>query len=348
MLYKTHQRYGLLSGLMGIPVLVSIGTIPVVTLGMRFTDAILVSFLIVYAVISALFGSEFPDCDSYGGLMDNGEYKKGSIPSQKHPIISSIFRFFKIKHRGKFSHDYASLTFFFGLLYVIQRYGLLFLQNKMIETQSSAIAIFVNISTLLLLYFLANELKMKYTFSKKGRKNKNPLIKNFLTVGFFVFLYLLTTLGGFTSFSFVNYANALSTLVFLRTILNVVVIFTWIGSMSHLFADMATNEGVYFFGKRLSPAKVIISLTKYPFVPVIGFLILGFFIGYIKGAVIGAIVGFAVYHSIKTTKLRTDSAYEDLCYLIVTILCIPATIVLVISLTGGDVMSFLRLLGFPV
>lgn len=345
MLYKTHQRYGLLSGLLVIPACITLGSIPIITFGMRITDAILVMFIVTFSIIGALFGSEFPDCDSYGGKMANGEYKKGSVPSQKHPLISTIFRTFGVKHRGKFSHDYASLTFFFSIIYLLQYFGLNFLQNNLVSKGEPNLAKITNLIALGMIYFLSREIAMKVLFSKKFRKKQNFIFNSVITGSIFLGIFLITTTFGFTTLNFSNPISTLNTMVFLRSIMGVFVISVWVGAMSHLFADMMTNEGVHIFGKRLSPAKMVIRITEYPIVPVLFFAIIGGFIGKIQGIIVGVILGYVIYKFIKKTNLKTDSDYEDVCYTIVTILCVPALILLVISITGGDVASFLNILG---
>lgn len=345
MLYKTHQRYGLLSGLLGIPLLVTIGLIPIITMSMRFSDAVLVVLMLIFSMLGALFGSEFPDCDSYGGQMENGKIKKGSIPSQKHPTISKIFRTFGVKHRGKFSHDYASLALFFGSIWLIQRFGLSFMQNNLVSTHSKSIALFFQIIAIFLIYWLSREIAIKYKFSKKGKKNKNPLMYYAILFSIFIIVYLTTTFFGFTSFNFFSAFSALKTATFVRTILNILVIFIWIGAYSHLFADMMTNEGVNIFGKRLAPAKMVLKIKKFPFVPILLFGCIGYYLSQINGLIAGSVIGAVMYFAVIKTDLKTGSAYEDMCYLIVSILCIPAVILAFISVTGGDVQGFLNTLG---
>lgn len=345
MLYRTHQRYGLLSGLLGIPLLVTVGLIPIITMSMRFSDALLVILMLSFSMFGALFGSEFPDCDSYGGKMSNGEIKKGSIPSQKHPMISSIFRTLGVKHRGKFSHDYASLALFFGIIWLAQRFGLEFLQNRLSTNFSTGLAILFQLIALILIYWISREVAIKYKFSKKGKRNKNPLMYYAILLSVFLLIYLTTTFVGFTSFNIFSATSALKTATFVRTILNILVIFIWIGAYSHLFADMMTNEGVNVFGKRIAPAKMVLKVKKLPFIPVILFGSIGFYLGQINGMISGAVVGIILYIAIIKTDLKTGSAYEDMCYLIVSILCIPALILAFISVSGGDVQGFLNTLG---
>lgn len=347
MLYKTHQRYGLFSGIIGIPLLVSLGMIPIITKDMRFTDAVMVMFMVVYAILYALFGSEFPDCDSYGGKMENGEMKKGSIPSQKHPLISKIFRLCGVKHRGKFSHDYASILGFFSLLYFLQYIAIKTLNKLLVGVNSSTVALVIQLIAILLIINLGREIAIKYKFIKKNRKKPNVNFNtNVIWIGTVIGVYILTTLVGFTSLNVMSVENAYNTLPFIATILKVIVIFGFFGAYSHLFADMLTNEGVSIFGFRLSPAKLVIKINQFFFIPLILFGGIGFFISQVQGLITGLVIGFVLYIAIKKTDLKTGSAYEDVCYLIVTILCVPATILAIISITGGDVQAFLSTLGF--
>ena len=296
-------------------------------------------------MLGALFGSEFPDCDSYGGKMANGEVKKGSIPSQKHPLISKIFRTFGVKHRGKFSHDYASLALFFGIIWLGQRYGLSFLQNRLSTNFSTGLAILFQLIAIALIYWISREVAVKYEFSKKGRRNKNPIMYYAILLSVFLLIYLTTTFVGFTSFNIFSATSALKTATFVRTILNILVIFIWVGAYSHLFADMMTNEGVNIFGKRIAPAKMVLKVKKVPFIPVILFGAIGYYLSQMNGMIAGAVIGAVLYIAVIKTDLKTGSAYEDMCYLIVSILCIPAVILAFISVSGGDVQAFLNTLG---
>lgn len=345
MLYNTHQRFGLLSSLMGIPFFIYLGIIPVLSLSLRFSDFILVSLLLLVSLLSASFGAEFPDCDSYGGIIKEGsrkgEVKKGSIPSQKHPFISKIFKFFNVKHRGKFSHDYVSLFFFFGSIFLLQRYGLLFLQKLL---PNMLVGMIFNILSLLILLWISREIAIKYLFNKKIR-NRNKNMYLLILGGTFIFLFLITLSIGYSTLNIFSGVNAYKTAVFCRGILNIFVLFTWIGAYSHLFADMITNEGVNFAGKRISPAKLVIAINKLFFVPAILFGALGFYLNGLNGMYVGIVVGVVVYFSISKTDLKTGSSYEDFCYAVITFLCIPMLIITFLSVTGGDVMGFLKLIG---
>lgn len=346
MLYKTHQRYGLLSGLLGIPLFVSIGLIPIITKSMRFSDTILVLLIILYSNIFSLFGSEYPDCDSYGGKMANGEMKKGSIPSQKHPLISKIFRLCGVKHRGKYSHDYASIGFFFGGLWVLQHFLLEIFQNRLVASNGGTYAFIFQIIALWLLWFLSKEISAKYKFHKKNKNKPNAqIIYITMTISILICLYLLTTTLGFTSFNFYNVQSAYKTAIFVRTIMSITILFTWIGAYSHLFADMMTNEGVYCFGFKIAPAKIVLKVEKFKILPSLIFGGIGFYLGQINGMILGIVIGIAVYLSIAKTDLKTGSAYEDACFMVVTVLCIPSLVLAIISISGGDVIGFLRTLG---
>lgn len=112
MLYPTHQKYGQVYGLVGASVGATMGLIPSVDYGNGFGNmagSLIMSVLYVAVCYKAsIFGSEFPDIDS-----------PGSIPARKHDLIQKLFKLFHVKHRGKFSHDFASLLIVFGSLYFI-------------------------------------------------------------------------------------------------------------------------------------------------------------------------------------------------------------------------------------
>ena len=317
MLYKTHQKYGRLSGLIGIPLAVTTGLLPVITLGMRFSDAILTISLVTVAMLSASFGAEFPDCDSYGGkLKDGSGYKKGSIPSQKHPFISGMFKVFGVKHRGKFSHDYASLAVFFGLVLLLSNWFTELVVHR-VASGSTLFASLAQLFILFALYLISDEIISKFKFNV--RKGKLTTLEGYIfKIVLFVGLVLLLMMGGFINpLLIASTSVGMKSAIFLTALTKVFVIFTWIGAYSHLFADMMTNEGVNIFGKRLAPAKLVLKVRK---IPIIGKMLL-------------------------TTELKTGSAYEDVCNLIVTILCIPAVVLCFIAITGGDVVEFLNVIG---
>lgn len=313
MLYKTHQKYGQLSGLIGIPIAVTAGFIPVISLGMRFSDAIQVIVIFVVALLGAMFGAEFPDCDSYGGKMANGQYKKGSIPSQKHPVISKLFRMFKVKHRGKFSHDYASLFVFFALIYVANHFGTLHLMKQI----ANGAAMYAGIAQGLVLfisYLIADEIATRLKFLLKMNRFGELVAKVVLFVGISALLYV----AGFVNpLALTSIVVSIKSATFYASVSKVFILFTFIGSYSHLFADMMTNEGVNLFGMRLAPAKVVLKLKK---IPLIGPFLL-------------------------KSNLKTGSPYEDACRTIVTILIIPAFALSIFAITGGDVSEVFRVLG---
>lgn len=114
MLYPTHHRYGQVYGLVGASIGAGIGLLPVINFSQATTISgllgeILVALMFVMACYrGSVFGAEFPDIDS-----------PGSIPARKHFFLQKLFRFFKIKHRGKFSHDFTSLLIVFGSIYLL-------------------------------------------------------------------------------------------------------------------------------------------------------------------------------------------------------------------------------------
>jgi hypothetical protein len=112
MLYPTHKKYGQVYGFLAIPAVASFGMIPYIQLGdnvgKMLGDIIVVILYMIVAYRGALFGAEFPDIDS-----------PGSIPARKHYLLKQTFRAFRVKHRGKFSHDFASIGILFGGIYIV-------------------------------------------------------------------------------------------------------------------------------------------------------------------------------------------------------------------------------------
>lgn len=113
MLYPTHHRYGQVYGFGGAAIGAGLGLLPVINLSQATSFSgligdIIIALLFVYVCYrGSVFGSEFPDIDS-----------PGSIPARKHYLIQKIFKLFKVKHRGKFSHDFTSLLIVFGSIYL--------------------------------------------------------------------------------------------------------------------------------------------------------------------------------------------------------------------------------------
>lgn len=322
MLYKTHQRYGQLSGLIGIPVAVSVGMIPAVSAGLRFQDATLIGLTLVTAMLGATFGAEFPDCDSYGGMITKGDKagtkSKGSIPAQKHPIISKTFRFFKVKHRGKFSHDFISIGLFFGILIFLNQ---MFSKHLVasVANGSTASANLAGALVLFMILFASNDLTVRYKFKYFKRMGKGVRVLITLVLAGSIAL-LIASSGYFNLLNWGNLNTALRTSIFYTAMSNVFLIFTLVGAYSHLIADMMTNEGVSIFGKRLAPAKTVLLLTKIP------------------------IIGVLLSKTILSSGLKTGSKWEDLCFIVVTLLCIPAFVVAFVAVSGGDVGQVLQTL----
>lgn len=111
MLHPTHHRYGQVFGFGGAAVAATLGYIPTVDLTGNFagaTGSALVALLFILVCYHAsVFGSEYPDIDS-----------PGSIPARKHFFLQKMFKLFKVKHRGKYSHDFISLLLTFGSIYL--------------------------------------------------------------------------------------------------------------------------------------------------------------------------------------------------------------------------------------
>lgn len=110
----------------------------------------------------------------------------GSIPARKHYFLQKLFKYGGVKHRGKFSHDFASLGLLFGGMY-------LFVDSM-----------FGNLMSFILSRGL-------------GNSELTPLFA------------LLSSDG------------------LVLGLLKVYILFTLIGSYSHLIADASTKQGVWLF-----------------------------------------------------------------------------------------------------
>lgn len=354
MLYRTHKRYGILSGILTIPLMVTMGMVPVISREtMNLTTILNVALAIYIGLRGASFGSEFCDCDSYGGVQhdkkgnpivdDFGNVKvsKGSIPTQKHPLISKTFKAFGVKHRGKFSHDLFFQGVFWGIIYLIVYWVGKGLVSYALEASRFG-AVVINIVSFIVVWLLSVDMiDMGIVLSDilKGRNRNKATWKldqkrMIKIVGLFVVLSVIMLFTGTISLSGGRGATVKTAIMYM-TLSRIYVIFTVAGVYSHLIADMMTNEGINIFGKRISPAKLVIKMKKLFFVFPIIFAIVGYFYYGKYGSIIGACVGVGVHFMVATTDLKTGSKYEDVCRFVVTCLCVPATILAIKVLFGG-------------
>lgn len=296
MLYKTHKKYGILWGVLGLTGAITFGLLPAMNSSMRITDKVFLGFLMYVAMRGAIFGAEFPDIDS-----------PGSIPARHHPFIRKIFAFFHIAHRGKFSHDYASLAVFFGLLLFLWKLARGLLMSNPTTHQYAILGI-----AIWMVFTLSKDVVdvLLYAFFK-GDKDTIQRLNFIAKVAGFGLGMLLAFIIGFVTFGS-NPTSILRSANFAFPSVTLWFIFTWVGSYSHLFADMMTKEGVHFFGQRIAPARVVLLVKK---IPLIGrFLI--------------------------PSDLKTGSSYEDFCRMLVVIITVPAVFLLFTVALGGDVQHF--------
>lgn len=298
MLYRTHKKFGVLWGVLGLIISIMVGLIPAMSDSMRITDKIYLGWLFYVSMRGSIFGAEFPDIDS-----------KGSIPSRHHPFIRNIFASLGIVHRGKFSHDFASLALFFGIILFGWDVSKTFLMSNVTEHQTIILGVGI-----WMIFILSKDLidVLLYVTLKNYEKIKrvNMIAK---VVGFLISLVLAWMLGLITFGS--DPSNIVQSANFVFPTVTLWIIFTWVGAYSHLFADMLTKEGVNLFGKRIAPARVVLLVKK---IPLIGRFLL-------------------------PSGLLTGSGYEDSCRMVVVILTIPAVVCLFIVATGGDLQQFFAL-----
>ena len=316
MLYPTHKRYGILWGLLMIPVTVSIGFIPTISTEMRSGDLLLILLTIYMGMRGALFGARYPDIDS-----------ASSIPAKRHPIIRKIFIKCGVKHRGKYSHDYFWIAVTFLLAYaIVTKFGAIIL-NKLAEG-NDGLNVIVYLFGLIFVYYIGIDLVELFQWIANLQKNKKMwaiLEKNQFKLAFInvAILILVLIFNGFLDFKGVitgqvSVGSAVTIMTMLIITLKVYVLFAWAGAYSHLFADMSTKSGVNIFGINIAPAKVALKVKK---IPLIGALLV-------------------------PTEFRTGSKWEDFNRYVVTILCIPASILAILFLVGFNVKAILDILGF--
>lgn len=314
MLYPTHKNYGILWGLLTIPVAVIIGFIPIITYTMRFEDIFLIIMTIYMGMRGALFGAKYPDIDS-----------PSSIPARKHPIIHSIFQKFGVKHRGKYSHDYWTIGATFLIIYILVHYGGMKLLNTIVLGNSLINSIlyllgfvFVYIIGIDIIDFFEwlfhkiKQHKLAYFFEHK---------RYLLGLGTVALLLVSLMINGTLDIKSVvtlqiGVGSAMSMTTMLIVCFKVYVLFALAGAYSHLFADMSTKEGVYLFGKKIRPVTFAEKIRK---LPIIGrFLV--------------------------PTDFKTGGEWEKKCNRIVLQAMIPAFILAILVLFGFDIPQMYHML----
>lgn len=315
MLYPTHKKYGILWGLLMIPVAVIIGLIPSISSSMRSFDLVLILLTLYMGMSGALFGSRFPDIDS-----------ASSIPARKHPFIRKIFIKTGVKHRGKYSHDFVTIAITFGLVYMLVSFGGKRLIGLIAEGHP-ILNVLVYLSVLFFIHMISSDIVETFQWIANVKKNKKMWaildkgrIKYSIIISLIILLSLVITgvvnIKGLLTFS-ISTGSALQMLIMLVVVLKVYVLFAWAGAFSHLFADMTTKSGVNLFGKNLAPAKVMLKIKK---IPLIGSLLV-------------------------PTEFRTGSKWEDFNNSVVTVLCIPASILALLFLIGFNFTEIFKMVG---
>lgn len=296
MLYKTHKKFGYTFGFAALTLSFINGWVVSLSQVGRFYEKAMVFIIVYTAIRGAVFGSGFPDIDS-----------PGSVPARHYPFLRRVFKLLNIKHRGPVSHDYVTVTvLFIGAYFGVQKLSLMGLTNHWVML---ALTIYVcyNFSR-----DIMNNVVYKFIKDKKRRKTVLKLSKPIVAVVIY---------GVFVTLGFIRIGEGsvslLATSNFVWPILRTWIVFGWVGAMSHLFADMLTNDGVHFLGFDLAPAKIVLLVKK---IPVIG------------------------KHLI-ANDMKTGSSYEDGWNLIVTVMMVPLFILVIIGMMGGDVSSILAMLG---
>lgn len=295
MLYPTHKKFGYLFGLTGLVIAFLNGWLLSMASVSGFGNKVYVFAVVYIAIRGAVFGASYPDIDS-----------PGSVPARHYPFIRRLFKLFNVKHRGKFSHDYIVVTLTFTVIYIIL--STLIKMGQYTSYISMVLAIYLS-------YVVARDLVNNLMFylvkDRKQRKIAITLGKPIVAV---VVLVIFQVLGVIQLGD--SNLNRLVTLNFVGPLLKVYVVFGLVGAISHLFADMLTNEGVWVLGKKVAPAQVLLVVRK---IPLIGKWFL-------------------------KNEMKTGTDYEDGWRFIVTILIIPMVLLMLYGLVGGDLGQVLHLI----
>lgn len=116
MMYKTHVEVGKNFYWLSLPLMIKLGFIPnvadvVSNGGSSFevgATAIMSAAYMYVGYRGTKFGAGFPDLDM-----------EGSVPDKKNPLLGKTLRAFGVKHRGKFSHSFDSMTIFYSVIYLL-------------------------------------------------------------------------------------------------------------------------------------------------------------------------------------------------------------------------------------
>jgi len=305
MLYPTHKRFGILWGLVAIPIGVILGLIPIISFKMSSSEMLMIVLCGVVGMRGALFGAEFPDIDS-----------PTSIPRQKHKIIGRIFDLCGVKHRGKYSHDYLSIGLTFVIIYfLVHITGERFVQA--IVEGNTTLGTLAYLGVLFFVYVVANMVVDTILWVANLVKNKRMwaiVNKKRVVISLMIsapLVLILTLTGVFdikSVFGSISLKQSLSSAMILVTSLKIYTIFSLVGAYSHLFADMLTKDGVSICFVKISPMGIISNVRKIP--------ILGKFL--------------------VPLDPKTGGRWEDIVRYVVTGLCIPASVLAVMVMTGYE------------
>lgn len=325
MMQPTHLKFGVLWCLLAIPLAVLLGLIPTINQGYQNGELLLVLIGLYMAVKGALFGSEFPDTDH-----------PTSIPARKHPILKMYFETGRkitgedgsgngpkkkwYAHRGIMSHDYFVHALRWGLYYFIAMSFSKFLMSNI--GQESWITLFIYGIVIITIWSFVNDVNHFLSYIEKvigfeiiKDEKMQRIVVYGLSLGLVLLLFVRNLNDVFMDLVTFDISPATgSMMVMLFTYgIKVFIIFTFIGCCSHLFGDMITVSGVYIFFIQIRPMAVFKLLT------------------YIPGLNL-AFDGF-----------RTGGPWEKINNFIITVLIIPATILTLYIVFGGDINNIMNL-----
>jgi len=155
-----------------------------------------------------------------------------------------------------------------------------------------------------LILWVANIMKNKKLWAKVN--SKRLIINTLFSLPVVLIMSFIGVFDLSNIFGNVNISQAMVSAMIIVTSLKIFTVFTIVGAYSHLFADMLTKSGVSIFFKRISPMGIV---SKFRKIPVVG-----------KVSV--------------PLEPRTGGRWENLVRYVVTGLCIPASILAVMVMTG--------------
>lgn len=303
MLYPTHKRMGILWGLLAIPLGVILGLVPVVSIGMTGIELFMVVMTSYLGMRGALFGARYPDIDSHT-----------SRPRKMHPFIGRIFDVFGVKHRGKYSHDFFSIGLTFGIIYFfVAIVGDRFIQG--VATGSYLLEVLAYLSFVVFIWVMAMtavDFVLWIANVKKDKRmwamvnNKRIAYGVMIAIPMFILLWVSGIYSPFDLIGTGDKKRALMNAMLVVTSFKVYIVFTLVGAYSHLFADMLTKSGVSIFFIKISPMGLVAKVRK---IPVIGKVIV-------------------------PLDPKTGGKWESLVRFIVTVLCVPASVIASLVLLG--------------